>query len=180
MALLILAHPDIEKSLANKTIIESLNQKNMDIEIRDIQKRYPDFKIDAKKEQEVLLRHDTIVFQFPFYWYGVPAILKQWYDVVLEYGFAYGSTGDKLKGKNFVLSFTVGSSEKEYSVLGEHHFRIHEFCKSFEQIAYYTKMNYVEPFYFYGTSLNAGYSKEEIIRNAENQAENLCSLLRTL
>jgi putative NADPH-quinone reductase len=87
-----------------------------DIEIRNIYDLYPDYKINVKAEQEALLRHQTIVFQYPFYWYNMPGILKHWFDMVFEYQFAYGSNGDKLKNKNFVPSFTVGSSESSYNV----------------------------------------------------------------
>lgn len=180
MALIILGHPDFEKSLANKTIIEVLKNSNLDIEIRNIYDLYPDYNIDIKAEQEVILRHQTIVFQYPVYWYNMPAILKHWFDTVLEYGFAYGKTGDKLKGKNFVPSFTVGAPETEYKTLGEHHFRVYEFCKNMEQTAYYTQMNYFEPFYFHGTSVNAGYTKEDIISKAKNQAQKLIQLLTVI
>jgi len=40
-----------------------------------------------------------IVFHHPFYWYSSPAILKEWQDLVLEYGFAYGHEGTALRGK---------------------------------------------------------------------------------
>ncbi|AQW94450.1 flavodoxin family protein [Elizabethkingia anophelis] len=180
MALIILGHPDWERSLANKEIVNGLVNSEVYIEVRHLQQLYPDFKIDIKKEQEALLRHKNIVFQFPFYWYTMPAILKQWFDLVLEYGFAYGSTGDKLKGKNFIPSFTVGSAENEYKTLGEHHFRILEFCKNLEQTAYYTQMNYIEPLYFYGTSLNAGYTEEQVKNKAKEQTKKLAELLKTL
>ncbi len=180
MALIILGHPDFEKSLSNSAIIEELEKACPGIEIRNIHNLYPDYKIDVKAEQEALLRHQTIVFQYPVYWYNMPAILKHWFDTVLEYGFAYGKTGDKLKGKNFIPSFTVGASETEYHTLGQHHFKIYEFCKNLEQTAYYTQMNYVEPFYFHGTSVNAGYTKEAIISKAKNQAKELIGLLITI
>ncbi len=145
MALIILGHPNIEQSLANKTIIKELEQSDLEIEIRSLAQLYPDYKIDIKAEQEALLKHKNIVFQYPVYWYNMPAILKLWFDMVLEYQFAYGSKGDKLKGKNFIPSFTVGAPESEYHTLGEHHFRVYEFCKNLEQTAYYTQMNYINP-----------------------------------
>lgn len=180
MALIILGHPKFDKSLANKAIVEELVKSNMNIEVRDIASLYPDYNIDAKKEQEILMNHKTIIFQYPIYWYNMPAILKQWFDIVLEYGFAYGRTGDKLKGKNFIPSFTVGAPENEYRTLGEHHFRVYEFCKNLEQTAYYTQMNYIEPFYFHETSVNAGYTKEDIIQKANVQAKKLIDLLKTV
>ncbi|WP_293957884.1 MULTISPECIES: NAD(P)H-dependent oxidoreductase [unclassified Sphingobacterium] len=177
MSLVILAHPNYDKSFANKTIIEELKSNNMNIEIRDIYALYPDYDIDVREEQKALLRHRNIIFQYPFYWYNMPAILKHWFDRVFEYQFAYGSKGDKLKDKNFIPSFTVGSSERSYTALGFQHFRVYEFCKHLEQTAYHTQMNYIEPIYFHGTSLAAGYTEEEIRANARLHAKKLIQRL---
>lgn len=180
MSLIILAHPNFEKSFANKAIIEEVTSSNPDIVIRDISQLYSDYKIDAKAEQQILMEHKNIVFQYPFYWYNMPAILKHWFDVVFEYQFAYGSKGDKLKAKNFIPSFTVGAPENGYKTLAEHHFRISEFCKNLEQTAYYTQMNYIDPIYFHGTSLAAGYKEEDIIKKAKNHAKKLIAVLNEL
>lgn len=177
MTLLILGHPNIENSLANKTIIEELENSGLEIETRNLSKLYPDYNINAEAEQDALVRHQNIVFQYPLYWYNMPAILKHWFDVVFTYQFAYGSKGNQLKGKNFIPSFTVGAPESEYHTLGEHHFRIYEFCKNLEQTAYYTQMNYAEPFYFHGTSVNAGYTEEDIKQKAREQGKKLVEKL---
>jgi putative NADPH-quinone reductase len=104
--LIILAHPDIESSIANRIVVDGV--KNLEnVRVRNLSELYSDFIIDIKTEQEELIKADLIIFQFPFYWYSIPSILKQWIDKVLEYGFAYGSTGDKLKGKDFLLSITI-------------------------------------------------------------------------
>jgi len=180
MALIILAHPNFEKSVANKTVIDELQNSNLDIEIRNIHDLYPTYQIDIKAEQEALLRHKTIVFQYPFYWYNMPAILKQWFDMVFEYQFAYGSNGDKLKGKNFVPSFTIGSAENTYNVMGFQHFRVYEFCKNLEQTALFAQMNYIDPMYFHETSLTAGYTENDVKNNAKKHAEILISRLTEL
>jgi putative NADPH-quinone reductase len=120
MALIILAHPNFKNSIANKTIIEELQNTELNIEIRAIHDLYPDYNINVKAEQDALLRHQTVIFQYPIYWYNMPAILKLWFDSVFEYQFAYGSKGDKLKDKYFVPSFTVGAPEDEYTTLGKH------------------------------------------------------------
>ncbi|KAG2469836.1 NQO1 dehydrogenase, partial [Polypterus senegalus] len=44
---------------------------------------------DIMEEQKKIKAADLIVFQFPLYWYSVPAILKGWFDRVLTQGFAY-------------------------------------------------------------------------------------------
>lgn len=177
MALIILAHPHYETSLANKALINTLLSRKPDIEVRDIHKLYPDYRINAQAEQAALLQHQAVIFQYPLYWYNMPAILKQWFDTVFEYRFAYGSEGDKLKDKLFIPSFTVGAPENGYCALGEHHFRVQEFCKNLEQTAYYAQMRYVDPFYFHGTSTNAGYTEAEISAKSARQAERLLDLL---
>lgn len=181
MALVILAHPNLDKSVANKTIIEELRKSNLQLEIRNLQELYPDFKIDIQAEQQALLRHETIVFQYPFFWLNIPAILKQWFDNVFEYQFAYGSKGDKLKNKNFVSSFTIGSPENAYQTLGKHNFRVYEFCKSIEQTAHYAQMNYTEPLYFYGASSTGKFNTEDDIKiNAKKHANKLITKLQEL
>lgn len=180
MALIILGHPSFESSFANKIIIEELNGSNLKLEIRHLKQLYPDYKIDVEAEQEALMKHDTIVFQYPFYWYNMPAILKHWFDEVFTYQFAYGSKGDKLKGKNFIPSFTIGAPENEYQTLKEHHFRVFEFCKNLEQTAYYAQMNYINPIYFHGTSQSSGYSRQEITLRARDHAKRLIKQLENL
>ena len=176
MALVILAHPDFQKSVANKAVIEHLKAARPGDEIRDIAALYPDFCIDAAAEQQALMRHQTVVFQYPMYWYNMPAILKQYFDSVFTYGFAYGTGGDKLKGRNFVASITVGAPEEDYRADGEAHFRVTELCKPLEQTAYFAQMNYIDPFYFHGTS-PARYAPEQIRARAEGCALGLVELL---
>ena len=179
MALIILTHPDFKHSVANKAVIAHLQAARPNDEIRDLAARYPDFRIDVAAEQQALLRHQTIVFQYPMYWYNIPAILKHYFDSVFTYGFAYGSTGDKLKGRNFVPSITIGSPAEDYRADGIAHFRVSELCKNMEQTAYYTQMNYIDPFYFHGTS-PALYTPEQVQTKAENCAAGLVALLDRL
>jgi putative NADPH-quinone reductase len=181
MALIILAHPHYQSSLANKTIIEELERSNQDHEIRNIHSLYPDYRIDVQAEQEALLRHKTILLQYPFYWLNLPAILKHWIDEVFQYQFAYGSKGDKLKGKNLVPSFTVGAAEHEYKLSGKHHMQIYEFCKSLEHTVHYAQMNYIDPICFFGASLKVeAFTEAEVKRNAKQHAQKIISILQTL
>lgn len=72
MTLMILAHPDIDHSITNKTISESVQQHLPDTEIRNIHQLYPDYQINIEEEQAALLRHDLIVLQYPMYWFNMP------------------------------------------------------------------------------------------------------------
>jgi putative NADPH-quinone reductase len=180
MALIILAHPKFNQSVANKTIIEELKNSGLNIEIRNLSELYPDYKIDVKAEQEALLRHQNIVFQYPFYWYNIPAILKLWFDEIFIHQFAYGSQGDKLKGKNFITSITVGGKENDYQALGKHRFNIDDFSKSLVQTSHLAQMNYIDPFYCYGTSATSGNTKEEVTARAKEFSGKLISKLKSM
>lgn len=70
--------------------------------------------IDVERKQNLLLEHDRIVFQFPFFWYSTPAILKEWQDKVLEYGWAYGADGKKLHGKECLVVTSTGGPAGAY------------------------------------------------------------------
>jgi len=110
--LIILAHPNFKDSVGNKTIINTV--KNIDtVKIRDLAALYPDFNIDVKAEQDALALANLIILQYPIYWYNMPPILKQWFDKVLTYGFAFGEEA-KVTGKSIMASFTVGSPKKAY------------------------------------------------------------------
>jgi len=110
--LILLAHPNIGNSVGNKTIINTV--KGMpQVSIRDLSKLYPDFNINVKAEQKAVAKADLIILQYPIYWYNMPPILKQWFDMVLTYGFAFG-TGSKLSGKSIMASVTAGSPEHVY------------------------------------------------------------------
>ncbi|GAA3755303.1 NAD(P)H-dependent oxidoreductase [Flavobacterium ginsengiterrae] len=173
MALVILGHPQIENSVANRTIIEEMQKADMKLEVRDIAALYPDFKIDIAEEQKALLRHEVIIFQYPIYWYNMPAILKQWFDMVYTYQFAYGSKGDKLKGKKALVSITVGGVEADYKTYGKHNFRISEFFKNVEQTAYFAKMEFLNPRFFHGTSTVDGFKEDDVKHRARLYAKDL-------
>ena len=85
---------------------------------------------DVKAEQEKLLWADTLILQFPLWWFSMPAILKGWVDRVYAFGFAYGvgeqsekRWGDRygegtLSGKRAMLLVTTGGWEEHYSARG--------------------------------------------------------------
>ncbi|MDN8272490.1 NAD(P)H-dependent oxidoreductase [Acinetobacter baumannii] len=160
MALLILAHPYYTQSIANKTIVNELIKTYPDLEVRDIFQLYPDYKIDVSAEQEALLRHDTIILQYPMFWFNMPAILKLWFDEVFTYQFAYGSQGDKLKDKKVIISMTVG--QKEANMVNDQENLIDSFLKSVQHSIQYTQMQLSATYLLYEVSPLSGHSESEI------------------
>ncbi|MGL5728817.1 MAG: NAD(P)H-dependent oxidoreductase, partial [Plesiomonas sp.] len=70
--LVISGHPNLATSYTNRLILEQLEQNTAHIQVRRLDRLYPDFNIDIEREQQALLAADIVVLQFPFYWYSVP------------------------------------------------------------------------------------------------------------
>lgn len=168
-------HPNLDESHTNKVVLEELSNKVESIDIRRLDTLYPDYQIDVEKEQAALIEADAVVFQFPYYWYSVPALLKKWIDDVFAFNFAFGPEGDKLKDKHFILSITVGGPEESYRPLGYNHFTIEQTLHPLEQLAYLSGMNYQKPVYTHGMVYIPGvYNKlEDVQAKARAHAERL-------
>ncbi|XP_061100647.1 NAD(P)H dehydrogenase [quinone] 1 isoform X2 [Conger conger] len=73
---------------------------------------------DIKEEQRKVEEAELIIFQFPMYWFSVPAILKGWIDRVLAQGFAFSMekmyNNGVFKDKKAMLSFTTGAPESMF------------------------------------------------------------------
>ena len=147
--LVLFAHPSIDRSEVNRPLAEA-TARVRGVTLVDLYGEYPDFQIDVDREQKRLLAHDVIVFMHPLYWYSTPAILKEWQDLVLEYGFAYGSEGTALHGKLFFNALTAGGPEAAYCPEGTNHFVIRELLHPLEQTALLCGMEYLPPFALFG------------------------------
>jgi glutathione-regulated potassium-efflux system ancillary protein KefG len=149
MRILILhAHPRPSSSIVQRAL-SSTAKSIPGVTFHDLYAAYPDFGIDAAQEQALLLEHDIIIFQHPFYWYSSPAIIKEWQDIVLEFGWAYGPGGDKLHGKFMMQAMSTGGAEGFYHPKGRNRFTVDELLRPFNQTAHLCGMAYLEPFLVY-------------------------------
>lgn len=172
--LILFAHPKLERSAINTVLIKSI-PKSSNITFHDLYERYPDFNIDVEYEKRLLASHNIIVWQHPFYWYSAPPLLKQWIDLVLEFGWAYGPGGNALQGKIVFNSITSGGQRTAYSKDGYNRFTIKELLAPFDQTAVLCKMTYLPPFAVHGThritkeelELSANYYKTMLTRLEE-------------
>lgn len=110
--LVIFGHTFWNDSKVNKALLESISVQS-DITIHNLSEVYKDFKINSKTEIELLQKADSIVFQFPLFWFSTPSILKEWQDVVLS-AILYGSNPELLKNKKFGIVTTAGGAEGSY------------------------------------------------------------------
>ena len=147
--LLNLVHPNIQDSIVNKRLLDGIKDLE-NISINNLYEKYPNFKIDGKAEQKLLLENDIILFQFSMYWFSSPALLKEWFNVVLEAGFAHAGSY-KLANKSFAVSVSCGGSKEAFSERGKDKKRVEEFLYPFEITANYVNMNYRKPYITYDT-----------------------------
>jgi glutathione-regulated potassium-efflux system ancillary protein KefG len=148
--LVLYAHPSQHRSEVNQPRFKAAGEIE-GVTAVDLYREYPTFNIDIEKEQRRLVEHDVIIFQFPLFWYSTPAILKEWQDLVLEYGFAYGREGTALHGKTFFCAISAGGMEEAYQTDGYVHFTVRELLNPIEQTARLTGMIYLPPFILFGS-----------------------------
>ena len=148
--LILFAHPALERSRVHRALIERIPH-GPDTTLHDLYEAYPRLDIDVEYEQQLLIDHDVIAFQHPFYWYSTPPILKQWQDLVLEHGWAYGSEGTALQGKTFVPIISTGASEEAYCSEGYNRFSVRQLLAPIEQTARLCGMEFLPPFVVFGT-----------------------------
>ena len=148
--LILFAHPALQKSRINKVLIEGLT-KIEGVTFRDLYQTYPELDIDVGIEQQLLIDHDIIVFHHPFFWYSTPPILKEWQDLVLEHGWAYGSQGLALQDKLFFNVMTTGGRQEAYRSGGHNNFSIRQLLAPIEQTINLCKMHFIAPFVIHGT-----------------------------
>lgn len=148
--LILFAHPRFEGSRANRALLSALHQENH-VTIHDLYERYPDFNIDAGHERSLVAAHTIIIWHYPFYMYSAPAMIKQWIDLVLEYGWAHGESGCNTANKIVFNAITTGGAREAYSRNGYNGYSLSEFLIPFEQTARLCNMIYLPPFAVQGT-----------------------------
>ena len=77
------------------------------------------FSIDVQAEIDKVMACDALIFQFPLWWFSLPAILKGWVERVFAAGVAYSGgrwfENGVFKGKRAMLSLTTGGPESMFS-----------------------------------------------------------------
>jgi putative NADPH-quinone reductase len=172
--LLYMAHPRLDRSEINRPMFE-LAQRMEGITCVDLYADYPQLCIDVDKEQSRLLAHDVIILQHPLFWYSSPAILKEWQDQVLEYGFAYGHDSHALEGKYVFNAVSCGAMEEAYQPKGANGADIRTLLIPFEKSFDLCRMHYLAPFGLFssGRAREMGSDKRHL-----QQWQNLLTSLR--
>ena len=144
------AHPGHKYSHVNRYMARAAAAVE-GITYADLYRDYPRFDINVDIEQRRLLEHDVILFQFPLFWYSSPSIVKEWQDLVLEHGFAYGADGDRLADKRMMLAITAAGPNEAYTQGGYQHFELRTFLAPLEQTARLCRMHFPPPYVLYSS-----------------------------
>ena len=163
--LILFAHPAFRRSKINAALRRSVEGLK-GITFHDLYASYPDFLLDVTHEQQMCEEHDVIIFQSPLYWYSTPAIFKEWMDLVLEHGWAYGAAGNALKGKTTLQAFSAGGDFSTFQREGHNRFTVREITSPFQATANLCQMHWLPPFVVFG--VHRGLSESMVTRHAED------------
>ena len=152
--LVILAHPQLEHSRANRALAESARAAG--VEVRDLYARYPDYLIDVAAEQAALADVGLLVWLHPIHWYAMPPLMKLWLDEVFAFGWAYGPGGQALRGIDLWLVTSTGGPEDSYRGGGYNRFYFDAFLPPYDQTAALTGMRFLPPLVLHGAHRSSG------------------------
>ncbi len=172
--LLIVAHPQMEQSRANRGMLRAARATATDdrrrVEVRDLYALYPDYLIDVAAEQAALDRAKLVVWQHPIHWYSMPPLMKLWLDEVLTFGWAYGLDGRALHGKDLWLVATTGGPEDSYHPNSYNRYFFDAFLPPYEQTAALCGMRFLPPMMLHGAHKT---SEAELASHAATFVERL-------
>jgi general stress protein 14 len=161
--LVLVFHPNMAASRVNRALAERAESLGDDVVVHRMYDLYPGFRIDIAAEQQAMEAADRIVLQFPMYWFSSPPLLKKWEDDVLTYGWAYGSTGNALAGKELLVACSPGSSK--YGRESDYIYTVHEFLRPFQASANLCSLTYLKPFLTIGAM---AISDEDLAKRVED------------
>lgn len=167
--LIILAHPNIEKSVVNQAWLKALQASELEVTVHRLYEVYPQGgPLNVEAEQALVREHDSIVWQFPFYWFSTPPLLKQWQDEVLTHDFAYGhAEGQRqLTGKRIGMAISAGIKQEDYMTSGRYRYSLDELLRPLEVTIRYIEAVPVQPWVFYGAEHDIDPS--QLTENAQN------------
>jgi glutathione-regulated potassium-efflux system ancillary protein KefF len=146
---LIYAHPHADRSIGGKALLDAV-QGVAGLSVRALYDLYPDFSVDVAAERAALESARLVVWQHPLHWYGVPALLKLWFDDVLTEGWAFNG-GRALAGKDCLWVTTTGGGPDAFTPTGRHGHAFEAFVTPISQTARFCGMNFLDPVVVHGS-----------------------------
>lgn len=166
--LVLAAHPNWRESRVNRLLLAAARRVTR-AGVHDLYGAYPDYDLDIAAEQQRLGAATLVVLMHPIQWYSMPALQKLWLDDVLQYGWAYGTGGRALAGKDLWLVATTGGSEHSYHPQGYNRHFFDAFLPAYEQTAALCGMRFLPPLILHGARRASDEAVAEHVRVFEDR-----------
>ena len=138
------------------------------------------FSPDLQAEMDKLVWCDALIFQFPLWWLGMPAILKGWVDRVFAIGRAYGGgryfERGVFAGKRAMCSVTIGGPAQAYSEIGVYGPLSRTLYPIHHGILGFVGFSVVEPFVVHAPARMSDEQRQEVIQQYGDRLLSLRSL----
>jgi len=178
------SHPNQDKSIVNKMILEKIKELKTDLEIRNLDQLYPDFNIDVPIEQNILRQTDKIILLFPVYWVGMPSLLTHWREKVFLKEFAYtdpySNKVSELKDKDLIVIMTLGAPESAYSKDGFIQENFSQYTKWIEAMALFTEMKLQKIYPFFRSNITDKQDISILDKRVNDFVKEICHNLQIL
>jgi len=145
--LILLAHPNMAESRANKELIEAVKEME-NVQIINLYDDREDL-FDVEEWSRLLSRASALILQFPLYWASAPFMMKKWIDEVLS-GL---SRTPAIAGKPLMVATTTGSECTAYRSGGRNKFTVDELLRPYQLCAIHSGMRWATPVIVFGTGL---------------------------
>jgi glutathione-regulated potassium-efflux system ancillary protein KefF len=143
------AHPHMRESRVSRRLFDAARSVE-GVVAQDLYGSYPDFDIDVPAEQSRAEAAELVVLLHPVQWYSATPLLKLWFDEVLTYGWAYGTHGTALAGKDLWLVASTGGPETSYHPAGYNRYFFDAFLPPYEQTAALCGMRFLPAMMLHG------------------------------
>lgn len=157
----LLAHPDIKSSQANKALMDAIKELE-EVAVYNLYEMRPEDAFNVDSWSKIISQASAIVFQFPLYWMSAPSLLKKWQDEV----FTYLAKTPAVAGKALLVAVTTGSEYSAYRSGGRNNFTIDELLRPYQGSAIHAGMVWQTPVVAYGMgTADAGKNIAEGVNN---------------
>jgi len=151
--LVLVAHPDMQKSTANAALAKAASE----VEGVQVINVY-DYPVTPEAYKEVVTRAKAIVYQFPFWWMSAPHVMKQWTDEVFM-AFSQAEPESLVKGKRMMVCCTTGSPADAYQHGARNKYTVEEYLRPYEGQANHAEMIWEKPLHV-GSQFPGGGQQE--------------------
>lgn len=141
----LLAHPNMENSQANKALLDAIKDIE-DVAIFNLYEMLEQDILNMDAWSRIISHANAVIYQFPFYWMSAPSLLKKWQDGI----FTYLAKTPAIAGKPLLVVTTTGSEFDAYRSGGRNRFTVDELLRPYQGGAVHAGMVWQTPFVVYG------------------------------